>query len=327
MTIDISSIPQLVDDLGAGMMMEQYGEQAFAYQSYADVRGLDGLPNLYGEKSTVMQGVGEYKEREDGQEIEADEPGQGPTWYLKVRQFSRKIVISDRMARSADAAQKIPNLIGEFGASFGRMARLQKSNRMGGMLEAGMLTAGSTKYFDGSHVGEVDPNPGFIYTGLPWFDGAQTLTGSSSTYSNHTASLALTAANIQTVLIAMRKTNAVDERGNRVLINANTLVCGADSEFAARVALNSTQVPNSANNDVNAVAGALQVVVDPSLTTTGVWYVCEAGKGLRVRDSGAPIIETYWDGGNKSWHVTAEFHFGAAVTDWRYWYCANKAAS
>ncbi len=327
MTLDINTIPQLVDDIGMSMMMEAYGERPLVYPSICDVRAVSGMSNLYGEKGTVMQGVGDFKEREDGQEIEADQPGQGPTWLLKVRQYSRRIDIPKRMLDGADAAAKIPNLIGEFAQDFGRKARHQKEGFVAGMLQDGTLTAGSTTYFDNGFVGEVDSNSGFIYDGLPFFDTAHTITGGSSTYGNHTVSLALSAANLQTVLVAMRSTNAVNERGDRILITPDTLVVGPDLEYTARVILQSALLPGSANNDINAVAGALQLVVDPAITSTGTWWVCEARKGLRVRDSGMPVLEPVWNGLTKTWSITAEYHFGGAVTDWRHWYCANKAAS
>jgi hypothetical protein len=274
--MDISQLPELVDKSGYPLMMEQYESQPLVYSRICDVRPVSP-DESYGTKGSVIVGGGRLLEREDGQEIEASEFRSGPTWYCKIKPFSRRIDLPKRMLEASDAVGRIQNLVGEAAAEFGRVAALQKDEYIADMLQQGTLTAGNRTYFDGSFPNNADPNPLFIYDGLPFFDTAHTQTIGGNTFSNHDASNALTDANLQTAKTRMRSTNVWD-------------------------------------------------FLDDAASASA-WWLCEAGRGLRVYDSGAPVIETSYDPLKKCHFVTFEFLFGAVVTNWRYWYNANKAAA
>ena len=187
----------------------------------------------------------------------------------------------------------------------------------------------SSPFFDGSFPNNVDPNPTLIYDALPFFDTAHTISGGSSTYANHVVSSALSAANLQTALIEMTKTNAVNERGERIMIRPDVLMVPPGLEYTARVILQSGLLPGSANNDINAVAGSLNLVVNRALddaASASSWWLVQSGRGLKIADSGAPRMRTFAQE-NGDVTVLSEYEFGAAVTNWRYSYLANKAAS
>ena len=69
-----------------------------------------------------------------------------------------------------------------------------------------------------------------------------------------------------------------------------------------------------------------ELVVNTFLSGSG-WWVGRSGAGLRVIDSGVPMLEVVENMHNHSVTVQASKYFGAYVRDWRPWYCANKAAS
>jgi hypothetical protein len=330
-SIDPSQVPEIVEGIGYPIMFEEYEERPLLYPSLVRLHEPLALstPN-YGHKAQVISGQERFKEREDSQDIEMASIKDGYTWRMKCRMFDRGFEVPNRMLESADAQRNVEGLVRQMTTGFGRNARLQKEDFVAGVYQKGTLTAGSTAYFGNSYVGEVDSNSGFIYDGLPFFDTAHTLAAASGTYSNHTASLALTAANLQTVLIAMRNANAVDERGERISIRPDTLMVPPALEYTARTILESVNLPGSGNNDANVVRGALELIVNPALTdaaSAAAWWVGERGRGVEVVDSGAPRIEVSYDAKRKSTIVTLGYYFGASVSNWRYWYCANKAAS
>lgn len=97
-----------------------------------------------------------------------------------------------------------------------------------------------------------------IYDGQPLFSANHPLVDSVKKGDN-LASGALTSANLQLAIQKMRK--SVDEAGNLITVIPNRLIVPPALEYTARVILETTQVPGSANNDINVVKGALELVV------------------------------------------------------------------
>jgi len=327
--VDITQVPALIanDAKAETVMLEQYDAQPKMYQTLCDVRPVSET-NLYGKNGTVIQGAGRFKKREDGAEIEADNPEQGPTWYCKIQPYGRRLDLPDRLVEGSSAGQ-IANMIREFAMDFGESAGLDKDDHVAGMWQKGSLTAGSLEYFDGRWVNGADPHPKYVYDGLPWFDTAHTLTGSSTTMSNHAVSRALTSANLQTTLTEIRTGLSLDERGQRIRLRPDTLIVPPELEFTARTVLESVLLPGGQNNDANVVRGALDLVVWDALTDTAsaaAWWVSQRGRGVVCFDE-APRIKLVRDDLKGQWQLLAEFNFGAAVKNVRYDFCNNKAAS
>ncbi len=314
-SIDVSQIPEVVKRAGYGVMIESYEAVPTLYPLFSEIVLPDEIESpLYGDKGSVIEDMERFKEREDGQEIEASSAETAYTWRIKCRQFSRKIVLPARLLRAANASARVPGMIAQFAGGFGRVAPLQKDDFCADIFQKGTLTAGSRPFFDNTYPGETDSNAGFIYDGLPFFDTAHTISGGSGTYANHVVSSALSQANLQTALTAMTKTNAVNERGERVLIQPTHLMVPPGLEYTAKVILQSAQATGGNNNDINPIAGTLQLMVNRALddaASASSWWLVTSGQSLRVID-----VE-----------VIAEFEYGAGVKNWRYSYCANKAAS
>lgn len=327
-------VTELADTVKAELyptVIQSYEAQPAIYPQICDVRPITEMRNFYGTKGNTLEASGEFRDRADGQEAEHDSPGKAYTWQCKVRQKARRMEIPQRMLDTLGTAGRVVDYVQQQAANWGTQARRAKDQHVAGMLQKGTLTAGSAEFFDNSYLDDNDPNPKFIYDGLPFFDTAHTLSDSPTTLGNHTASLALTRANLETVLTTIRQTNAIDDRGNRIQLMPNALVVPPALDFTARRIVNSTV--SDADMQINPVQGALQVIVNPYLTDdTDSWYVAQVGAagfggGIRFFDAGEPVITTQYDEVRKILHVVAEVHFGAAVTDWRFWYNANKAAS
>lgn len=326
--MDATQLPELLDKSGYPVMMEAYEAQPNMYRQIADVRPIPE-DELYGTKWRKITGAGRLLERLDGAEIEADEVRSGPVVYIRNRLFSRRLDIPDRMLRNSNAAGKIGGLMARWSQSIGQHASLQLDEYVADVLQKGTLTAGSQEFFDNSFLDEADPNPLFIYDGLPFFDTAHTITVGSSTFANHTASLALSEANLSTVVTTMKSTNNRDERDERIIVRPRQLIVPPGLERTARTILGSDLLPGGGNNDVNTMRASLDLVVWDALddaASAAAWWV-SAGFGLVVHDSGAPVMELGYDDKKKVHYVTAEKSWGCTVEDWRGFYCANKAAS
>ncbi len=329
-SIDVSQVPKLVEKSGYPVMYESYDSVAGVYADIVRTVGVDDVSSpSYGHREQVIAGFEPYKEREDGQPVEAATTKVAYDYYLKVHQYSRKIVLPKRLLDAADATSRVPSLIERFAQDRGEQAKLAKETFIANMFKQGTLTAGDASIFDGSHPGNVDPYPKFVYDGLPFFDGAHTLARSATTLANITTSLALTHANLETVITTMMTTNAVDEQGDGIFIDPDTLMVPPSLEFTARRIVGSILQSGTNNNDVNALMGRLNVVPNRFLTgaaSQSAWWVGKAKRGVVAADSGVPMLRTYLLA-NGDVEVIAEYLFGAAVNNWRYWYCANKADS
>ena len=330
-SIDVTQVSELVDNTGYPVMMEMYEQRDLVYPLLGEILDPSDLASPeYGTKGSVIEGPEPFKRREDGQQVEASTLETAYTWYMACEQYSRSMIVPSRLRRSADNLGKIANMIGEAARGWGEVARLQKEDFIADIFQKGTLSAGSAEFFDGSFPGNADPYPKFIYDGLSFFNTAHTLSASGTTLANHVVSSALTAANLQTALIAMTNTNAVNERGERVVVRPTHLMVPPALEYTARTILESSLLPGSANNDANVVQSAgLQLLVNPALddaASSAAWWLVTQRRSLKIADSGAPQISLK-ERENGDIVVVAEYLFGAAVDNWRYSYCANKAAS
>lgn len=330
-SIDFSQITELVDGSGYPAMMEAYEARALIYPVLGDIMDPSMLASPeYGTKEAVIEGMERFNKREDGQQIDASTFETAYTWYMKSDQYSRSLIIPSRLRRSVDNLGKIGSMIGSAARGWGEVSRLQKEDFIADIFQKGSLTAGSREFFDGSFPGNADPYPLFIYDGQPFFDTAHVLSANAATPSNHEVTAPLAAATLQAALIAMTNTNAVNERGERVLIRPTHLMVPAALEYTARTILESAQLPGGDLNDSNVVLSAgLQLLVNPALddsASDAAWWLVTQNRSLKIADSGAPVIMLK-EKENGDVIVNAEYLFGAAVANWRYSYLANKAAS
>jgi len=324
--MDASAFDTLVKQGVYKFLVDEYEAEPVVYPRICEmITGAD-IP-IYGEIVSTMAGMGRPKFRADGAPIESDAYGEGYQAYHPVRLLSQKIELPERLVELMDAGG-LQAEVRKRTRGWGQTFATEKDRFVAGMFQKGTLTAGSATYFDGTFAGGTDPYPKFVYDGLPFFDTAHTQKYGAGTFANHTAALALSTANLQTVVTAMAHTNAYDERNEPIVVAPTVLLVPPALKFTAATIINSTLVPGSSNNDINTLRGELEAISWRHLTDdTDAWWVGEAGKGVRVFDSGSPVIQTYWDPKTKMWGITAECRFGVCVTDWRRWYSANKAAA
>lgn len=92
------------------------------------------------------------------------------------------------------------------------------------------------------------------------------------TFANKAASSAdLSQTSLEVALTTVRK--QYDDAGMYIMANPVKLVIPTGLEITAKKILNSTQVTGSADNDVNVIKGAIDLVISPYLTDDDTWFI------------------------------------------------------
>lgn len=322
-------------NLGYEVVASTYQPDELYFPKFTRVIPISAMIDApYGHKSVGLVSNATPRKRVDGEEIQAGRMAESYPWQLATSEYADSLKIPDSLLEAAGAQRRVDSLIQSFITNFTKRAMILKDEFIAGMLQKGTLSAGSLDYFNDGYVGQSAISPKFIYDGKPWFAASgnahplKAATNAGSQGVNLTASLALSATNLDTVTTAMSVTNAIDEVGKRILIQPKWLVVPRQLRTTALQILQSEGSPADSTNAINPMRGMLEPLIHPFLTDdTSAWWVLTADAGVTVADSGAPVIEQYRDYETKSTVVQASFRFGAAVNDWRGAYCADKTAS
>lgn len=327
--MDISQVPELAKREGWALAIDSYDAVPQVRQRLGEVMPVTD-EFILGEKGSSYVGLGRPRRIRHGQEIPSDDGAPGWTWYIKTHKLAHRLDLSFEDVRAIEAG-RAATMIADNARIAGENHANEKEDMVADMLQQGTLTAGNLDVFDGSFTGETDPYPKFIYDGVPWFDTAHPRAVGSTTYSNHDVSNALTLANLEAADAKMRVTNAYNERGERITIRPTGLIVPAGTMgFTAMTLLESLLKPGSANNDANNMRGKYELIEWAALddaASASAWWLFELGKGLRMRDSGAPVQTVFIDDKKEIVSIKWVSYFGAGVTNWRHHYCGNKAAS
>lgn len=284
----------------------------------------------YGERLDSITDFGEPDEVPFGTELPERAAVNGWKVYSKTRKIGHKVTIErelfDQLAATGRLGETLEQRFAGQGARFAD--KIEK--HVARYLERGVFTAGDRALYDNSFPGEADPYPLVGYDGVPLFDTDHPLKLSSTTPSNHTVTAVLNATTLDAGRLLMESTSAVDERGERITNRADTLLVPPALETTAIKLVESELQPGSANNDVNANRGRFRVVAWNRLTDSDGWYLARLNSGarsLRMRDSGMPMVNTYYDEKIHSWVIQAFKYYSLTHQDWRGLAAFNKAAS
>jgi phage major head subunit gpT-like protein len=137
---------------------------------------------------------------------------------------------------------------------------------------SGALTAGHD-VFNNTITGLIDDTSGdVIYDGLPFFDTVHP-DKVGGTYSNHTAARALNHDNLETTWETFTADNNRDERGNEIELMPNILLIPPYLKFTSDRILKSTNIPDSADNDINAMQNLVTPMVWQRLSDSDGWFL------------------------------------------------------
>lgn len=325
-SIDISQFKALAANIGVAVLPTAYREADLLFPQLCEVvdPNVATVP-LYGDISTTLHFGTTPDETEDGQPYQRTTGGEGYRPQIKIRTFKKSIGIPQKMLDSMAGRSQAESIVASFVQQFGANAMVQKDQFVFGLLQNGGITAGSKRFFDNSFVGRPDANAGLIYDGVSFFNSAHPLKYGTATYDNADA-LALSATNLDASYTKAAYTNAVNESGVQIGIRPDLLIVPTALRSTGQVLLGSDQAPGSANNDINTSRGLLKLIVSPYITTATAWAVGASGT-IRAFDSGAPMMQTWFDNEKDEYVVGLKYHFGAGVRDWRGWVGNNFPTS
>lgn len=144
---------------------------------------------------------------------------------------------------------------------------------------------------------------------------------SATTYSN-AGTLALTAANVETVRTNMLQWT--DDKGNLLAVNPDTLIVPPALRKAALVISDSPLEPSTSNNDVNIWKGSLTVIEWPFLTDTNAWFMVDNARMkqfLNWFDRRVPSLEAdraNFDDESAAWKTVGRWSYGWDDASWIY---------
>lgn len=121
-------------------------------------------------------------------------------------------------------------------------------------------------------------NSGFDGVTRPIYDGKALFAADHPLKGGGTASnLATGVLNDANLKLAIKQMHDIpDEVGNKIAYTPNKLVVPRNLEFVAKELVQSNQKAGTANNDINTIKGALDVVVYDYLTDSDAWFVMDS---------------------------------------------------
>jgi hypothetical protein len=270
--------------------------------------------------------MGQLRKKDEGAPILMSNLLEGYTVYGKNTTYSDGFEITMEMRDDVPESKQI-RLVEDVARTWGEGVIATKETLAAEYFNKGGYTAGNV-CFNGSAQGETDPSGNFIYDGKPFFalSGNNHPAKSGSTYYNSLA-LDLSSTNLQTAYNQMAVTNAYNERGEKISLVPDILLIPPQLKFTAASILESNNVVNSANNDINVVKNIVTPVVWNYLTDTNAWFLGKAKKGIVWLERKSPTIETYIDSTTKSVYVTIIARWGRMVENWRFWVGSQLSTS
>lgn len=274
------------------------------------------------EQFTSAIGLGELIEKPEGEIIQSEAPMESYTIVCKNRSFARKVQFSYESVQDSKKGNLLQQTVSTWGPALDRTQEKFYAK----FFNKGALTAGHD-VFNNTITGVITDSSGVvIYDSQPFFDTAHA-NKVGSTYSNHTASRALTHANLETTYLTYTSTNNRDERGYPFKLTPDVLLIPPALRFTAAVILNTSMIPGSQDNDTNVLAN----IVDPMewyyLDDSDAWFLGKKKMGLMATQREVVNLDFWMDEETKDYYASIFTRFGGAVTQWRYWYACNIASS
>lgn len=203
------------------------------------------------ELDSSVSGLGQLVQVSDDQAVTYESPIQGydvayrHLEYKKATKISRTLFEDDQY----NIMNRVPKLLA---SSVNRSVETVTS--------AILANAFGTTNLGGDGKALVD-------TQHPRSDGGTVISNASTNAFNE--------GGLDNALLAMRKT--VDDKGQHVQVNPDTLVIPPDMEVQANVILKSAGRTGTNYNEVNPLQGRLQIKTWDYLTNTQAWFVLDSG--------------------------------------------------
>lgn len=303
---------------------EIYEGEKLTYPELFDVKQATGAY----EQSTSAVGTGMLKEKPEGEKVKYSKVGEGFTVQSTWKTYEDGLEFSMENVDDFNEA-KISNLVTDFAATWLQSYNQGKDQLAANVFNYGGYTAGNA-IFNGSVNGVADPSGDLVYDGKPFINlvgNKRPLTpnGTAAYYNGH--ALALNEGNLQTVYDQVTLDNAVNSRGQKIIVQPNVLLYHPDLRWTVMNLLKAENQVGNANNDINTVKNLLKPVEWRFLDTSTMWAVGVAKKGIKFWERQPLTFDFRRDDETKGYKADVIARYGIEVNNFRYWAASNAPTS
>jgi len=236
--ISRANFADLLDPAFRKIYTDATKELSYKYQDVYNVYSSE--KNL--EKDSSVSGLGQLVEKPEGGTMAQDTIYQGYDVTYTHKTYALKTSITKEMVDD-DQYREIENRAKGLATAANRTTEESGADLFINAWTAG--GGGKSKFQTGGD------SYALCYASHPRSDGG--------TAQGNTTTMDLAEDSLEAILIAMRAT--LDDRGQLMLVQPDTLLVPPALEKEARILLDSTQRVGTANNDINPMQGALKLVV------------------------------------------------------------------
>ena len=205
------------------------------------------------EKYSGVTGFGLYEQTDEGAQVNYDDPVQMYDVTLTHVKYTKGFKISEELYEDDQY-----NVMKGKPAQMGRAARRSVETITSNILNR----AFNSSYADGGDGEEL------CSTDHDRSDGGSAQSNASDT------GITLTDTNLETGMLAARQ--QLDDRGMIIQVNPDTLIVPLNLEKEARILVNSSGRPGTADNDLNVYQGKFKVIAWEYLTVNDtIWFLLD----------------------------------------------------
>lgn len=298
------------------------------YPKICEVKDVEEIKGPYAQGTTVVMDSN-YQFREENQPIPFEQAIEGYVWHAKIKSIDKGVAIS--MEANRDLRHRVKDFLRDWIVNKGLAHQLEiaKERVIADLFNYGGYTAGHS-IFNQNIPGVLATSYGNLcYDGKPFFalSGNNRAAKSGTTYYNGLA-LSLTYDNLVTAHKLLTSTNAKQENDEPFDNSQDkVLVVPTALSIEAKTIINSTLVPNTANNATNVLKGEYEVVENPYLTTATAWAIGRKSLGIKLWISKKPVLDFWRVPETRQLRASAHIDIAVAVTNWRGWVGSNFPTS
>lgn len=284
---------------------------------YKQIATVDAMTKIKGPYAQITSALAPstLPEVEPNAEIPTQDSAEGWVVYAKVRKAGHKILVPYELQRDFTKVKDF--LKSALNENAPTQIESTKERLVADLFNYGGLASGHP-IFNQDIPGILTTGYGqFVYDNRPFMvlSTNPRTAKNGATYYNLIAQQ-LTFANLQTAWSLLTGANAVREDGTPFDNSRNVkLLVPPQLALTAQQLINSTLIPGSANNDINPLKGACEIVVCPWITTSSAWALVRP-EGIKFW-VGEPKFRMWVNESNEAMYASVIFDYALAVKNWR----------
>lgn len=289
--------------LASGLMVQMFDYLDEHPEEFSQFLNMETSDSAY-EDYQKFAGIGAARRKNEGSQIEYDDPIQGGSKRAIHETFALGWIVTKEM-KADDKYGLIKQIPGEFAQSMRHVQEQTGAN----LLNLGFTTAKTAD-------------------GVSLFNTAHPLLGDGGlTLSNqHATNAGLSQTALQDMMVLAE--NYTDDRGMKRFLKPTDLWIPPELQWVAMKLLKSTAEPGTGNNDINVTEGLLRVHVLHYLTSTTAWFMSTKGKNKLVfYTRQKPNLEAADDFDTKGSKHSVDARFSAVANEFYGWFGSTGVGS